>query len=56
MFQSKNIETIVPSVKIEGTNQYYFILSVLLKDDKQIRHKIKLVRGTFFCFKSRLAD
>lgn len=41
-FKETCIESIVPAVKIDGTDIFYFVLSDLLKDDKNIRHKIKL--------------
>lgn len=53
-FVKTPIESIVPSVRIDGTNRYFFVLSILLNDDKYIRHKIKLVSKRR-CLLSRLS-
>ncbi|KAF5279327.1 hypothetical protein FQR65_LT15400 [Abscondita terminalis] len=41
-FQETQIEQIIPAVAVESTNCKYFVLSDLLKEDKELRHKLKL--------------
>ncbi|XP_066251514.1 zinc finger protein 277 [Euwallacea similis] len=41
-FKAVPIEQIVPSVQIQGTGDQYFLLSSLLKEDQQLRHKLIL--------------
>ncbi|XP_031330354.1 zinc finger protein 277 [Photinus pyralis] len=41
-FNQRPIEEIVPAVEISPSNAKYFVLSTLLKDDKELRHKLKL--------------
>lgn len=36
------MEEIIPAIKVDSTNQMYFLLSTLLKEDKELRHKLKL--------------
>jgi hypothetical protein len=36
------IEEIVPAIKIASSNQLYFLLSTLLKEDKDLRHRLRL--------------
>ncbi|XP_044261374.1 zinc finger protein 277 [Tribolium madens] len=41
-FKEAPIEEIIPAIKIDSSNQTYFLLSTLLKEDKELRHKLKL--------------
>lgn len=36
------MEQIIPSVKVESADKKYFLLSTLLQEDKELRHKFKL--------------
>ncbi|XP_030755463.1 zinc finger protein 277 [Sitophilus oryzae] len=41
-FSSASVNEIIPSVKIDSTENQYFVFSTLLKEDKELRHKITL--------------
>ncbi|KAK5638004.1 hypothetical protein RI129_012299 [Pyrocoelia pectoralis] len=41
-FAQRPIEELVPAVTISSSDLKYFVLSMLLNDDKQLRHKLKL--------------
>jgi hypothetical protein len=41
-FKMTPIEEIVPAIKIASSNQLYFLLSTLLKEDKDLRHRLRL--------------
>ncbi|KAJ8953654.1 hypothetical protein NQ314_007261 [Rhamnusium bicolor] len=41
-FKCSPLEQIIPSVNVDSTGQRYFLLSTLLKEDKELRHKLKL--------------
>lgn len=40
-FKCSPLEQIIPSVDVDSTGQRYFLLSTLLKEDKELRHKLK---------------
>lgn len=42
MFKTTNMEQIIPSVQIKDSEPKYYLLSTLLKEDKELRHKLKL--------------
>ncbi|XP_056648254.1 zinc finger protein 277 isoform X2 [Diorhabda sublineata] len=41
-FKNTPIEQIIPSITFDSTNQKYFLMSNLLKEDKELRHNLKL--------------
>ncbi|KAK9876294.1 hypothetical protein WA026_012591 [Henosepilachna vigintioctopunctata] len=41
-FKTKNIEEIVPTLRIDSTDRTYHLLSSLLREDKELRHKLNL--------------
>ncbi|XP_045466804.1 zinc finger protein 277 [Harmonia axyridis] len=41
-FKLKSIDQIIPSVNVDSTFKKYYFLSTLLKDDKELRHKLRL--------------
>lgn len=36
------MDEIIPSVSLDSTSRKYYIISSLLKDDKELRHKLRL--------------
>ncbi|XP_022906495.2 zinc finger protein 277 [Onthophagus taurus] len=41
-FVLKPFESLVPSLKMEDTDEKYYLLSTLIKEDKELRHKLRL--------------
>ncbi|XP_072393207.1 zinc finger protein 277 [Diabrotica undecimpunctata] len=41
-FQKNSLEQIIPSLSLDSTGQKYYLMSSLLKEDKEVRHKLKL--------------
>lgn len=41
-FKNSPFEQIIPSLSLDSAGQKYFLMSVLLKEDKELRHHLKL--------------
>ncbi|CAH0549502.1 unnamed protein product [Brassicogethes aeneus] len=41
-FRTHNMEEIIPSIEVKETESTYYLLSSLLKEDKDLRHKLRL--------------
>lgn len=41
-FKTTSLDNVIPSVLMTDTGKKYYLISTLLKDDKELRHKLKL--------------